>query len=212
MEPYKNVMEILVEQEVLRQLNALPARVSSYIKQTELLAFALNQLPPLYATSEKGLDYQLAKGSAKFAAQITQSVQRAIAAVRRDPLRSHVPLRSSTERHQDVLLKLRQLLQNDQLEWETLPIAVEHALHQETRGELDLRQRRSTRSVHSSPLRQKSSPFPSPIASQPTDAYSASTGKSLGNPSINSAARRSEVKDNELFGWDDPLYEPRLPN
>jgi Late competence development protein ComFB len=201
MEVYKNVMEILVEQEILRQVNALPARIASYINQTELLAFALNQLPALYATSERGLEHQLERGKIKFAAQITQSVQRAIAAIRRDPLRSHVPLKLVQDSpYEEILSRLRRLLRNDRVDWETLPIAVEQALYRATQGETDLDRRRSTRSIQSSPLIRKSSPFanqpaePQPIVPQQTSGQS-----------------RREVSDNELFGWDDPLYDSRFP-
>jgi Late competence development protein ComFB len=208
MEAYKNVMEILVEQEVLRQVNALPARIAAYINQTELLAFALNQLPALYATSEKGLEHQLEKGKVKFAAQITQSVQRAIAAIRRDPLRSHIPLRMAQDSpHQEVLLRLRRLLRNDRVDWETLPIAVEQALYRATRGETDLDRRRSTRSLHSSPLIHKSSPFASPPAA---DASFGSPHPVSQQPTPPTANRR-DVAENELFGWDDPLYDSRFP-
>ncbi len=200
MEVYKNVMEILVEQEVLRQVNALPARIASYINQTELLAFALNQLPALYATSERGLEHQLERGKIKFAVQITQSVQRAIAAIRRDPLRSHVPLKVEQDLpHQEVLSRLRRLLQNDRVDWETLPIAVEQALYRATQGETDLDRRRSTRSIQSSPLIHKSSPFASQPAAEPQPF-----------PQQTSQSRR-DVLDNELFGWDDPLYDSRFP-
>ena len=200
MEVYKNVMEILVEQEILRQVNALPARIASYINQTELLAFALNQLPALYATSERGLEHQLERGKIKFAAQITQSVQRAIAAIRRDPLRSHVPLKVEQDLpHQEVLSRLRRLLRNDRVDWETLPIAVEQALYRATQGETELDRRRSTRSIQSSPLIRKSSPFASQPAAEPQPL-----------PQQTSQSRR-DVLDNELFGWDDPLYDSRFP-
>ena len=201
MEVYKNVMEILVEHEIVRQVNALPARIASYINQTELLAFALNQLPALYATSERGLEHQLERGRIKFAAQITQSVQRAIAAIRRDPLRSHVPLRLTQDSpHEEVLSRLRRLLRNDRVDWETLPIAVEQALYRATQGETDLDRRRSTRSIQSSPLIHKSSPFANHAAAEPHPIFPQQT-----------SGQRRDVLDNELFGWDDPLYDPRFP-
>lgn len=206
---YKNVMEILVEQEVARQVEALPSRVASYINQTELLAFALNQLPSLYATSQKGLEHQLEKGRIKFGSQVRESVQRAIAAVRRDPLRSHVPLQeSAVPSHPEVLSQVRRLLKNDQIEWETLPSAIEQIL-------LDKR-RSSARSVQSSPLVQKSSPFAASISSQFTSGSSPSVQP--GQPSTTASispiahpALRDEARDRELFGWDDPLYDPRFP-
>lgn len=126
---YQNAMESLVEQEVDRQLKALPPKVASYINRLELIAYALNQLPALYATSEHGLQHQLRRGRATHGAQVAQAVQRAIAAIRRDPLRSYEPLRAKQPPVlQDVLCQLRRVLKNERLSWETLPIAVEEAL------------------------------------------------------------------------------------
>lgn len=126
---YQNAMESLVEQEVDRQLKALPPKVASYINRVELVAYALNQLPALYATSEHGLQHQIRRGRATHGAQVAQAVQRAIAAIRRDPLRSYKPLRSKpSPMLQDVLCQLRRVLKNERLSWETLPIAVEEAL------------------------------------------------------------------------------------
>ncbi len=126
---YKNAMELLVEEEVERQVRALPPRVASYINQTELVAYALNQLPALYATSEKGLEFQIQRGRVKLAVQVSQAVQRAIAAIRRDPLRSYVPLQPQQSTHlRDVLHQLRRVLKNDSLNWENLPVAIRHAI------------------------------------------------------------------------------------
>jgi hypothetical protein len=132
MSSYQNAMELLVEEEVKQQVKALPKRVAAYINQVELVAYALNQLPSLYATSEKGLEYQIQRGKAKFDAQIKQAVRQAIAAVGRDPIRACVPLQppQQTASLRDILHQLRVLLKNDKVEWETLPKAVADALTQ----------------------------------------------------------------------------------
>lgn len=127
---YRNAMEILVEEEVEKQIKALPARSTVYINRLELVAYALNQLPSLYATSEKGFDYQVQRGRAKFAEQIAQAVRRALAAIRRDPIRTYAPLQSPNQPAplREVLHELRLLLKNDKVDWETLPKEVERAL------------------------------------------------------------------------------------
>ncbi|RMF69026.1 MAG: hypothetical protein D6742_03565, partial [Cyanobacteria bacterium J069] len=126
---YQNVMELLVEQEVDRQLKALPPKVASYINRLELVAYALNQLPALYATSEQGLKHQMHRGMARHGVQVAQAVQRAIAAIRRDPLRTYAPLQAQqSPMLQDVLYQLRRVLKNERLNWETIPVAVEEAL------------------------------------------------------------------------------------
>lgn len=127
---YRNAMEILVEEEVARQIKLLPPRASTYINQVELVAYALNQLPALYATSERGLEYQLQRARAKFKDQVRQAVLRALAAIRRDPIRAYAPLQTPQQSAplKDVLHQLRVVLRNDKIDWETLPKAIEVAL------------------------------------------------------------------------------------
>ncbi|MBF2003064.1 MAG: late competence development ComFB family protein [Synechococcales cyanobacterium M58_A2018_015] len=198
---YRNVMELLVEQEVERQFQSLPTGLASYVHPVEWAAYALNQLPPLYATSERGLNYQLQRGKAKYGSQISQAVQRALVAIRRDPLRSGKPLEASAVLPSpEVLTRLRQLLKNDKVEWHTLPIAVEHALKRASQGQLPVEVRATPRptSIYSSIPR--SSPFPE-----------------YGTASANHRTPRQQVRPSsppsppavEIFGWDDPLYHSR---
>jgi hypothetical protein len=200
---YKNAMELLVEEEVARQFKALPPKIASYINQLELVAYALNQLPPLYATSEKGLEHQLERGKVKYSAQITQAVQRALAAIRRDPLRTYVPLQS----HQaaplrEVLYQLRLLLKNDKVDWKTLPTVVEQALTQASQGSLPWGMPSAKRSPSYAPIR-RSSPFPSQQIPEPLPAPekppTPERSRSVRAP------RRDDCRS-EAFGWDDPLY------
>ena len=58
---YINVMEMLVEEEVTKQIKGLPPRILKYLKQTEVETYALNRLPSLYASSEKGWQHQYEK-------------------------------------------------------------------------------------------------------------------------------------------------------
>jgi Late competence development protein ComFB len=127
---YRNAMEVLVQEEVEKQVRALPARSTAYINRLELIAYALNQLPSLYATSEKGFEYQVQRGRSKFGDQIVQAVRRALAAVRRDPLRTYAPLQTPQQSAplREVLNELRLLLKNDKVDWDTLPREIERAL------------------------------------------------------------------------------------
>lgn len=197
---YKNIMELLVEEEVVRQCKALSARASAYINSEELIAYALNQLPPLYATSEQGLEYQIQKGRIKFSPQITQAVQRAIAAVRRDPLRRHTPLKQ----HQivpmrDVLQQVRALLKDDDIQWDTLPSAVERAI----KGA-------AYRAAQASSTWQDSSSSDRASRSASTSAAAASVRPvaPAANATSSPATSASETGDLE-YGWDDPLYFSR---
>ena len=89
---YHNVMEDLVAEEVKRQLASLSPRLSQYIKRVEVETYALNRLPPLYASSKEGWIQQLKRGREEFYAPIKTAVRQAIAAVQRDLLRHSTPL------------------------------------------------------------------------------------------------------------------------
>lgn len=197
---YKNVMELLVEEEASRQYKALPPRIASYVNPTELIAYALNQLPALYATSEKGLEYQLKRGREKYKVQIAQAVQRALAAVSRDPLRSSNPLQEQYATPlRNVLHQMRLLLRNDKVDWESLPTAVEQAIVQAAKSGItwDGRRRsRSTSSSSSSSLGKSPSSADYPLNAPP--AFESPT--SIRNPRANPGSADS-------FGWDNPLYD-----
>ncbi|VXD23266.1 late competence development ComFB family protein [Planktothrix paucivesiculata] len=89
---YHNVMEDLVAEEVKRQLATLSPRLCQYIKRVEVETYALNRLPPLYASCQEGWMQQLKRGREEFHAPIKTAVRQAIAAVQRDLLRHSTPL------------------------------------------------------------------------------------------------------------------------
>jgi hypothetical protein len=115
---YVNVMELLVAEEVDRQLANLPERVSKYIKRTEVETFALNRLPALYASSEKGLQHQYDRALHDFKSQIFNAVRQAFAAVQVDPIRLSQPLKLNQE-EEAVLQALRELLKDPNLTWKS---------------------------------------------------------------------------------------------
>lgn len=141
---YINVMELLVKEEVELQLTTLQARAPQALRQinpVELLAFAMNHLPSLYATSKKGLRYQRQVGKNQYAPQIKDAVHCALATVLNDPLRTTEPLPpQSSEALQETLNELRSLL-GPSVNWDNLPIAIKQALKQAQEGSVS----RSTR-------------------------------------------------------------------
>jgi Late competence development protein ComFB len=133
---YLNAMEILVEEEVDRRIAQLPEAHRAYLNRMEIIAYALNQLPALYATGEKGLTYQLQQGRTQHAAKLQQAVQRSLSAVLRDPILNYEPLRQQTSAGlREVLKRIRTLLHNDQIDWETLPAILEALVRDTPRGD-----------------------------------------------------------------------------
>ncbi|MEB3273917.1 MAG: late competence development ComFB family protein [Prochlorothrix sp.] len=122
---YKNIMEILVEQEVAHQIRKVPPQMVQYVRAVEVITYALNRLPVLYACSEKGMKIQLREAKQRYGPQIVQQVQWAITAVQRDPLRQFKPIQ---QKDQKTLDDLRTLLKNPELTWENVPQAVSQLL------------------------------------------------------------------------------------
>lgn len=139
---YRNVMESLIVEEVEKQFQKLPVKVSGYVNKAEVIAYALNRLPALYATSEKGWEQQGARARKELGSQIVAAVRQAIAAVQRDPLRAVVPLKIGADQESQVALQeLKELLGQEELSWRNVVDAVENALIRTARGEVTWRKR-----------------------------------------------------------------------
>lgn len=87
-----NVMESLVAEETTRQLKAYPPRITKDMQKLDVITYALNRVPPLYASSEEGIAYQTQIAKDNHQRVIQMAVQQAIAAVRRYPLRKKTPI------------------------------------------------------------------------------------------------------------------------
>lgn len=136
-----NVMETLVLEEVERQLGRLPSKAASFLKAEEVLAYALNQLRPLYASSMQGIEWQHQRAG-QLLKDIEVAVRQGMAAVQRDPLRVTQPLQFEDNPKADRALgMMRYILQQPDLDWDTLPAAVEQALSLAAKGETTWRSR-----------------------------------------------------------------------
>jgi hypothetical protein len=135
---YQNVMEILVKEEIEKQLKSLPVSRRPYINRVEVATYALNRLPAMYASSQKGKIEQRRVGLVKYKAEIIIAVRRAIAIVDRDPLRSSNPLISETEvkyRNAETALQdlkyifqKYQIINQNELSWDKAVMLVERIL------------------------------------------------------------------------------------
>ncbi|WP_013324495.1 late competence development ComFB family protein [Gloeothece verrucosa] len=132
-----NVMEVLVQQEIEKQLRDYSCRLKPYLNRVEVATFALNRLPALYASTIDGKNYQIALGK-KYQQQITLAVRRAIAAVERDPLRTskpivseaHIQYQKAKKALQELQLFLQQkgLLAQSSISCKNLVMVVHYAL------------------------------------------------------------------------------------
>ena len=116
---YVNVMELLVSEEVEKQVKTMQPRMLKYLKRVEVETYALNRLPSLYASSEKGRQLQYEKAKRELHNQIKSAVRQAFAAVQVDPIRASEPLRNEQDDAASLALStLRDLLKQPDLNWD----------------------------------------------------------------------------------------------
>jgi Late competence development protein ComFB len=135
-------MEPLVTEEVDRQFLQVPPLLVKYLNKQEVSAFALNRLPSLYATSEKGWRQQVIRGRRDYKIQVTDAVRQGLVAVQRDPLRVEAPLNlPDQDEAVAALKKLKVLLNYEELSWKNVVDAVEKALASTAQGQITWKQR-----------------------------------------------------------------------
>ncbi|MGB7084660.1 MAG: late competence development ComFB family protein [Phormidesmis sp.] len=118
---YTNVMERLVAEEVERQRAKLPSKLREYIKTVEVETYALNRLPALYASSEKGWQMQYDKAAKTHEGTVFEAVRQGIAAVQIDPLRASQPLSVHQSNESEIILTaFRNMLNQPDLNWEDI--------------------------------------------------------------------------------------------
>jgi hypothetical protein len=89
---YSNVLERLVLALADRQVNRLAPEVRDRINVSEVVAYTLNRLPPMYATSSRGLRQLHQRVKAEFASSINSTLHHAIMVVVQSPHRISTPL------------------------------------------------------------------------------------------------------------------------
>lgn len=102
---HRNVMEVLVSEEIGRQIVRLPNNIKKFINPIEVATYALNRLPALYASSQQGFNKQKLKGRSEYSVKITQEVRKGFAAIQQDLLRSSTPLTMENDSEVDRSIK-----------------------------------------------------------------------------------------------------------
>jgi Late competence development protein ComFB len=88
---YKNVMELLVDNEIDRQTYSYSQEEAQSINRIEVAACALNALPALYASSQEGVSLQYERGLQEMSLNIEAAVSTALSQVGRNPARDSTP-------------------------------------------------------------------------------------------------------------------------
>jgi hypothetical protein len=127
----RNAIEELVIAEAETQIQRLSHQAKERVDLSEVIAYALNRLPPMYATTQRGWTQQRQRAGSELGNQISAVVRNGLLGVQRDTLRQLDPLPNHELASQNrTLVKLRELLKRKELKWKDVPSAVNEALMQ----------------------------------------------------------------------------------
>lgn len=128
---FVNVLEEILVKEVQVQIEELRPERQTKVKTVEVLAYALNRLPPLFATSMIGWQYQYQHALNELHPQISQLVKQGIQTVLfGDPLHDTTPLPNHLFINSaGVLYQLSKVFERRHLRWRDVPILVEETIN-----------------------------------------------------------------------------------
>ncbi|MFM7471657.1 MAG: late competence development ComFB family protein [Nodosilinea sp. LVE1205-7] len=106
-----NVMEELVLTEAIARVAEIESNGDNALDLGDIAAYALNRLPPLYATTEEGANFQRETAKGELSALINEQVQEAISRSLRQP--DFYPERQTIQKKSEdtVLNQVKVLLQ-----------------------------------------------------------------------------------------------------
>ncbi|MDX1978361.1 MAG: late competence development ComFB family protein [Pseudanabaenaceae cyanobacterium bins.68] len=128
---FSNVLENLVLSAAQAVAKQVDADVRSQINLAEVSAYALNRLPPMYATSQRGWEVLRRKAKEELAREILLRVKAAFEQVLNRPKRNPQPLpfQKIELEYDDALLQLQIILHREDLNWLNLTDIVEQELN-----------------------------------------------------------------------------------
>ncbi|MBD2175747.1 late competence development ComFB family protein [Pseudanabaena sp. FACHB-1998] len=128
MESCRNVIMEFVYREADTQINSLGMGIRDKYNIHEVVAYALNRLPPMFVSTD--VDLQIKRRECFLMQEnITKITRQALLAVRRDPLRRPQPLEDIELANAPyALLKTQEILGWKNLMWCDLPAAIEDCL------------------------------------------------------------------------------------
>lgn len=127
---YSNILESLVSAIVERRVQRLDETIQKKISIDDVAAYVLNRLPPMYATSRRGLQSLRQRVKSEMTNQIISIVKEALVKVIQSPERalSPLPFERFNLELEDTLIQLRELLQRDDITWRNVAEIVEECL------------------------------------------------------------------------------------
>ena len=128
MESCRNVLLEFVYREANAQIQNLGSGIKYKYNLDEVMAFALNRLPPMFASTDVGLQSKREE-CLSMQVNIAKATRQALLGVRRDPLRQHQPMEVIELANAPyTLLGVQESLSRTNLMWCDLPKALEENL------------------------------------------------------------------------------------
>jgi hypothetical protein len=126
----RNALEELVIAEAESQYKRLGAEIKNRVDLSEVIAYTLNRLPPMYATTQRGWNQQRKKAEQELGTAITKTVRNGFLSTQSDMLRQQDPIPAHELISQArSLAKLRKLFNKEYLTWKDIPEVVRDALN-----------------------------------------------------------------------------------
>jgi len=140
---FTNVMERLIWEETERQLPRMSHLLAREVTVEDASAYALNRLPPMYATSEEGIEHLREKALVDMGTAIASTVIQSIMTLSRLPRRidAPIPIVKFEEEQELALSQVRQIAQRDDITWRNISKLVEDAFEETKRSRFGWRRR-----------------------------------------------------------------------
>lgn len=133
---FVNILERLVYSLAEQYLQRSSPQIREKVNLYEVVAYTLNRVPPMYATTAKGLKELRQKARAEYGKQIVNTIHEAVTVVLQNPHRSVAPLPFKRRQGdcQAALKKLEQILQVTDIDCSNVALLVADALQQMMSG------------------------------------------------------------------------------
>ncbi|MGD1900806.1 MAG: late competence development ComFB family protein [Geitlerinemataceae cyanobacterium] len=134
----RNAMEVLVSEAIDRRIAGSDEFDPQDFERFDAIAYALNRLPALYATTEEGWTRQIARANRGLMDLVEMAVDWGINEAHRKRKPFDTPLRPETLENpaERALADLRCLLGRDDISWENMSLAVHNALQERFESDL----------------------------------------------------------------------------
>jgi len=125
----RNAIEEPVIEEVKAQIKSLSLPLQNQVDTCAVIAYSLNRLPTMYATTQRGWAQQHKRAREELRDQITGAVRQGMLGIRKDMLRESQPLPAiELETDARSLARLQNILKKPDLRWKDLSEALKESL------------------------------------------------------------------------------------